>query len=95
MERLPDHQCRRCGRSHDEVWQMVDSEGRWAIATVRCQCGHQWTVIHTAPANLALLRRWIVRGCIPAEGPVAAVRGTPWLHYRLEGVSPAFVPAAS
>lgn len=95
MQRLPDNQCRRCGHLHEDLWQLVDSDGRWAVATVECDCGHHWTMLYTAPANLKHLRAWIARGCDPVEGPVAVVRGTPWHNYRLEGVTPALVSQAS
>ncbi|HYG59321.1 MAG TPA: hypothetical protein VD902_14760 [Symbiobacteriaceae bacterium] len=95
MKRIPENQCRRCGRLHDETWQLADSEGRWAVSTAHCECGHSWTMLYTAPENLAQLRAWLSRGCEPAEGPLAAVKSTPWQQYRLEGVVPALVPAAS
>lgn len=95
MKRVPDNQCRRCGKIHEDTWQLVDHDGRWAVTTVHCDCGHSWTMLHTAPANLNHLRAWIARGCDPAEGPQAAVRSTPWQQYRLEGVVPALVPVAS
>ncbi|HLN60087.1 MAG TPA: hypothetical protein VK464_00950 [Symbiobacteriaceae bacterium] len=95
MQRLPSNECRRCGRQHDDVWQLVDPNGCWAVETVTCQCGHNWTLIHTAPVNLSRLRTWLVRGCQPAEGPLAVVHGTPWHQYRLEGVTPALISEAS
>lgn len=94
MEHLPENQCRRCGRQHDNQWQLVDPEGRWAVTTVQCECGHSWTIIHTAPVNLKSVRGWIARGCQPSCGPLAIVPGTPWHRYRLEGISPALVSAA-
>jgi hypothetical protein len=95
MQYTPDHQCRRCGHTHEDAWQLVDPEGCWAASTVQCGCGHSWTILHTAPANLRLLRIWIARGCQPAEGPLAVVRRAPWHEYRLEGVCPAIISAAS
>ncbi len=95
MKCLPDNQCRRCGRTHDEFWQFVDPESNWAVSTVHCECGHSWTVIYTAPNNLAPLRSWIARGCRPPEGPPGIVKGAPWHPFRLEGVSPAVINAAS
>lgn len=95
MKRLPENQCRRCGRSHEEAWQLVDPEGRWAVATIQCECGHCWTLLHTAPGNLAPLRTWIARGCQPQDGPAVAALQAPWMAWRLEGVMPAMVPAAS
>jgi hypothetical protein len=95
MQHLPENQCRRCEHIHDDAWQLIDPEGRWAVSTVRCGCGHSWTTIHTAPVNLRLIRAWISRGCQPAEGPLAVVRSTPWHEYRLEGVCPALISAAS
>ncbi|HYF92308.1 MAG TPA: hypothetical protein VD969_08665 [Symbiobacteriaceae bacterium] len=95
MKHLPANQCRRCGHMHDEAWNMVDPEGCWAVTTSRCECGHVWTMIHTAPVNMPLVRAWIARGCDPAEGPAAIVRTVPWQQYRLEGVTPTFVSAAS
>ncbi|MFZ5826637.1 MAG: hypothetical protein ACOY94_20290 [Bacillota bacterium] len=95
MRRLPIEQCRRCGERHDELSQLVDMEGRWAMTSIACGCGHAWTVIHTAPANLPALRAWVGHGCEPAEGPLTPLRSGPWQQYRLEGVSPALVPTAS
>ena len=95
MQQLPDNQCRRCGRTHDEVWQIADQEGCWALTTTRCECGHHWTMIYTAPANLRPLRAWIARGCEPEDGPPVAVRSRAWHPYRLEGVTPAAISAAS
>lgn len=95
MKHLPDNLCRRCGRQHDDLWQLADSDGRWAVTTATCECGHRWTTIHTAPNNLPQLRAWIARGCQPAEGPLAVVHGTPWHEYRLEGVCPSLISAAS
>jgi len=95
MQRLPDNQCRRCGRIHEDSWQLIDAQGRWAMSTTHCDCGHIWTTIHTAPTNLSVLRTWLARGCQPEEGPMSAVSGTPWHQYRLEGISPARISAAS
>lgn len=93
MTRLPRDQCRRCGQRHEESFQLVESEGRWAMVSIACDCGHAWTVIHTAPANLPALRAWMSRSCEPVEGPLAPLRGGPWQEYRLEGVCPApFAP---
>jgi hypothetical protein len=89
MRRMPADQCRRCGQRHEELFQLVDTEGRWAMTSIACACGHTWTIIHTAPANLAVLRAWMSRGCEPAEGPTAPLRSGPWQEYRLEGVCPA------
>lgn|GEM_PF-1925899 len=93
MRRLPIDQCRRCGQQHEEMHQLVDMEGRWAMISTACSCGHTWTIIQTAPANLAVLRGWIARGCTPEEGPLAPLRPGPWQEYRLEGVSPALFTA--
>ena len=68
---------------------MVDPEGRWAILAVTCGCGHRWTVIQTAPSNLAALRAWMAHGCDPEEGPAVPLRSGPWQEYRLEGAYPA------
>lgn len=95
MKRLSADQCRRCGRRHEDVWQLVDPDGRWAVAVVQCECGHCWTVIYTAPANLGPVRAWIARGCPPQCGPATRPVGTPWSAWRLEGVAPALAPAAS
>jgi hypothetical protein len=95
MKRVADNQCRRCGRIHDDAWQIVDPEGCWAVVAITCECGHYWTMIHTAPVNMPLVKAWIARGCEPAEGPVAIVRTIPWQQFRLEGVTPALVPVAS
>lgn len=95
MQHIPDNQCRRCGKVHDELWQITDHEGSWALATTRCECGHHWTMIYTAPANLQVLRVWLARGCEPEEGPAVAVHSHAWHTYRLEGFVPALVPAAS
>ncbi|MGE5676254.1 MAG: hypothetical protein ACM3XM_20625 [Mycobacterium leprae] len=95
MKRLADNQCRYCGKVHDEVAQYVDQAERWAMTAVQCECGHSWTMIYTSPSNLASLRTWLNRGCQPAEGPVAVVRGTPWHAYRLEGIRPDLVDQAS
>jgi hypothetical protein len=89
MKRLAENQCRRCDHTHEELLQIVDPQERWAVLTVHCHCGHEWTIIQTAPANLHALRSWIAHGCVPLEGPLSAVRGAPWHRYRLEGVSPA------
>ncbi len=89
MRRLPADQCRRCGQQHEEMHQLIDLEGRWAMISTACHCGHTWTVIQTAPANLSALRAWMARGCEPAEGPLAPLRSGPWQEYRLEGVCPA------
>lgn len=86
MQHLPDDQCRRCGHSHDETAQLVDPENRWAITTARCTCGHRWSLIYTAPANLASVRSWLARGCPAARPPVAVASTHPWHRYRLEGV---------
>lgn len=91
---LQENQCRRCGHMHDEAWQLVDDGGRWALAVTECHCGHQWTVLHTAPANLALLKGWLARGCKPPEGPYGTVTGSPWHAYRLEGIRPDALPQA-
>lgn len=91
MKRYPPDQCRRCGRRHEECYQLVDGENRWAMASVRCECGHAWTLLHTAPPNLAALRAWMRRGCQPTDGPLAPLRSGPWQQYRLEGVLPAFL----
>jgi hypothetical protein len=95
VKRLCDNECRRCGKQHDEFYQLVDSEGRWAVAAVQCDCGHSWTTIHTAPMNLRAVRAWLVRGCQPPEGPAALVGLSGWRTYRLEGVGPSQFPAAS
>lgn len=95
MKRFGPNQCRRCGRCHDDVWQVVDPEGRWALVTVQCECGHCWTVIYTAPVNLAPVRAWIARGCQPQSGPAVAAAHTSWSAWRLEGVFSAHSPAAS
>lgn len=95
MTLMPDHQCRRCGCVHEDSCQIIDSDGRWAVSTYHCECAHHWTMIYTAPNNLGVLRAWIARGCDPEEGPIAVVHCTPWRPYRLEGVSPALVSAAS
>lgn len=89
MRRLPVDECRRCGSRHDELFQLVDPEGRWAMLSVSCTCGHAWTVIQTAPVNLPALRAWLGRGCEPIEGPLAPLRGGPWQTYRWEGICPA------
>lgn len=88
MRRLPIEACRRCGHSNEELFQLVDHQGRWALVSAACTCGHYWTVIHTAPANLSVLRSWLSRGCEPAEGPLAPLRSGPWQTYRFEGVCP-------
>jgi hypothetical protein len=95
MKRLPGNQCRRCGKQHEDAWQLVDPEGCWAVTTVACDCGHCWTTVYTAPPNLGLLRTWIARGCQPEQGPAALIRSTPWHEYRLEGVFPALISRAS
>lgn len=95
MRRFPVDQCRRCGERHDELCQLIDTEGRWAMTSIACSCGHTWTVIHTAPTNLTTLRAWVARGCEPAEGPLAPLRSGPWHQYRLEGVSPSLISNAS
>jgi hypothetical protein len=95
MQRTLDHQCRRCGQVHDEAMQLLDAEGCWAVATIHCTCAHYWSIIHTAPANLPTLRRWIRRGCLPEEGPVLVVHGETWHAMRLEGVSPVQISVAS
>jgi len=86
MQRLSDDQCRRCGHIHEETEQLVDPENRWAITTARCACGHRWSLIYTAPANLASIRSWLVRGPVLEHLPVAVASTHPWQRYRLEGV---------
>ncbi|MFZ5817391.1 MAG: hypothetical protein ACOY93_19170 [Bacillota bacterium] len=88
MRRLPANQCRRCGERHEESFQLIDNQGRWAMSAVQCTCGHAWTMIHTAPHNLAALRAWVSRGCEPAEGPLMPLRSGPWQAFRLEGLCP-------
>lgn len=95
MKHLPDNQCRRCGQIHEDVWQYVDPDGRWAVTMVACECGHRWTTIHTSPANLSYVRRWIARDCEPADGPAAVATGLPWHRYRMEGVCPSLFSEAS
>lgn len=87
MRRLPIDACRRYGQTNDELFQLVDNQGRFALLSAVCPCGHTWTVLHTAPANLQALRAWMGRGCEPPEGPQAPLRGGPWQTYRFEGVS--------
>jgi len=89
VKHLPDHQCRRCGAELEEVWQLIDPHGRWAVVSPRCECGHCWTVIRTAPVNLAAVRSWVRNGCRPVAGPITVVTQAPWQCVRLEGVSPA------
>ena len=95
MQHIPDNQCRRCGRMHEEVWQVVDHAGCWALATTKCECGHHWTIIYTAPNNLASLRAWLARDCQPEDGPVGVANSRGWRPYRLEGVFPALARVAS
>jgi len=77
--------CRRCGRSSEELYQMLDNGGRWAVVCGTCTCGHTWTVIHTAVPNLSALRAWLRRGGQPPEGPLGPMQGGPWQSWRVEG----------
>jgi len=80
--------CRRCGQINEELFQVLDNAGRWAVVCGACACGHRWTEIHTAAPNLSALRAWFRRGCQPPEGPAGQLQTGPWRTWRVEGFAP-------
>ena len=40
MRQHTGNTCRRCGRSSEELFQMLDNSGRWAVVSAACACGH-------------------------------------------------------